>query len=432
MLFVAACANGEGLYISSSETQTHSEEPISTPFTESQTQNTVETTTVTSYETTMQAIPQTTQPDLEPEQPFVGKIAVITWDKYTADREYYAGEAIVEKYGIDKVLHVSWPDNVFQLPQRMVNLISKLGSDPDIKVMIINPALFGTSVAIDKLKEERDDIFIVYITPYDTAVEIAQKANLALYVDELGIGPAAVRQAKKLGAKTFVLYSIPTRSGATFFSNQRDLVEQECVRLGIKFINTSIPDPYDEHGHIKTQEFILEDVSKTLDEHGKDTAFFILYDTLESFLFKAVLEAGAISPHCCTKNNTYVKSVAYALGMEIGEEYDVEEVIAQERERLAEKNMLGRISAWPDEYIFPLTIASADYAVKWINGEVPKDGIDRDVLTQIISEYVGVQAYLTPFINGYHNIDSYQYPEEGIGETYDNYLLMRMDYITFD
>ena len=96
------------------------------------------------------------------------------------------------------------------------------------------------------------------------------------------------------------------------------------------------------------------------------------------------------------------------------------------RKILAEKNMLGRISSWPAEDYSAMIRASAEYAIKWINGEVPKEGVDKEVLTQLITDYIGVQAYLTPYIDGYPYVDG------GTGETFDNFLLMRMDYITIE
>ena len=43
-----------------------------------------------------------------------------------------------------------------------------------------------------------------------------------------------------------------------------------------------------------------------------------------------------------------------------------------------------------------------------------------------IIAFAGVGVFLTPYT------DEYPYTENGTGETYDNFLLMRMDYITFE
>jgi hypothetical protein len=43
------------------------------------------------------------------------------------------------------------------------------------------------------------------------------------------------------------------------------------------------------------------------------------------------------------------------------------------------------------------TLSAAEYAIKWINGEVPKEGIDVGVLKQIMEDYAGVEVFLTPY-----------------------------------
>ena len=364
-------------------------------------------------------------------QPFEGKIAVITISRVASEVEYESGVAVIKKYGRDRVVHVTWPESYYSDQQGMVDVVDTLASDPDIKAIIINQALTGTNAAIDKLKETRDDIFITSIIPQDNFADSAQNANLLLDLDFRGIGPAAVRQAKSLGAKTFVYYSIQPISGSTM-NNNGDQIERECVKEDIEFIKTSIPHPYDEHGRNGSIEVIRNDIDSKIVEYGKDTAFFVMHELLDYELLKMVMEAGAINPHLARIEDFYVGSLARALELTIAEKFDVEEVISQERTLLADKNMLGRISSWPVKYPVALTVASADYAVKWINGEVPREGIDREILTQLMSDYVGVQTYLTPFVTGHSKNDIYNLDEEETGEVYENFLLMRMDYITFD
>jgi hypothetical protein len=104
---------------------------------------------------------------------------------------------------------------------------------------------------------------------------------------------------------------------------------------------------------------------------------------------------------------------------------------AETKAAIAEKNMLGRLSTWPVYDTFMYTYAASEYAIKWINGEVPKEGIDVAALKQLMEEYAGVQVNLTPFVDdGTH--DYFKREGEPTGETYYNFLLMSMDYITFE
>ena len=63
-------------------------------------------------------------------------------------------------------------------------------------------------------------------------------------------------------------------------------------------------------------------------------------------------------------------------------------------------------------------IASVEYAVKWINGEVPREGVDIGALKQSMKDYVGVKVCLTRFVSG----------ETGT----DNFFLLSMDYFIYN
>ena len=69
----------------------------------------------------------------------------------------------------------------------------------------------------------------------------------------------------------------------------------------------------------------------------------------------------------------------------------VENYFAEIKAGLDGKGELDRLSSWPvlDDFMYAST--AAEYAVKWINGEVPKEGVDVDVLRQIMEEYAGVE-----------------------------------------
>jgi len=70
------------------------------------------------------------------------------------------------------------------------------------------------------------------------------------------------------------------------------------------------------------------------------------------------------------------------------------------------------------------TATGAEYAIKWINGEVPKDSIDYDVLSRIMADYVNE-------LTG-ESVDITLAPYEEDGVTYDNFLLNFIDsYLTY-
>lgn len=90
------------------------------------------------------ATPET--PAATPETPavagaFEGKIAIVTNTLSQNEEEYRSAQEMVEKYGADKIIHELWPDNFMTEQEQMISIITKLGSDPEVKALIINQAV---------------------------------------------------------------------------------------------------------------------------------------------------------------------------------------------------------------------------------------------------------------------------------------------------
>jgi len=64
----------------------------------------------------------------------------------------------------------------------------------------------------------------------------------------------------------------------------------------------------------------------------------------------------------------------------------LEEVRAFIRSRCAG----GRLATWPSPSSVLLTVACTEYAIKWINGEVPKEkgNVDYEAFEQICEDYI--------------------------------------------
>ncbi len=323
---------------------------------------------------------------------------------------------MVDKYGEEKIIHKTWPDKFMEEQEQMVEIVSKLGEDPEIKAIVMNQAVPGCNAAIDKLLETRDDIFIVYCIPQENPADVTARANLVLIPDELGMGPAMARQAQKLGAKTFIHYSLPRHMSQVLFFKRYELIKEECEKIGLEFVNVTAPDPMSEIGLHGAQELVLEDVPKMLDEYGKDTAIFTTNCALQVPLIKAITDNGGMYVQPCCPSPYH--GFPAALGLSATTDTSIAGVIEQTRVALAEKNLLGRVSNWPLPASFMITTAGVEYAIKWINGEVQKDGIDEDVLKEVMEGYAEVSVQLTSF-------------EDEDGTVYNNYLLFLMDHIIY-
>lgn len=367
---------------------------------------------------------QTTPPPVEtPTEAFPGKIAIVTNTVSQNEEEYRSAQQVVEKYGADKVIHVTWPDKFMDEQEQMVSIIAKIASDSEVKGLIINQAVPGTNPAVDKLLETRKDIFIVYYEPQEDPVDVAARADYILMPSVLEMSEPMVQQAQKMGAKTFVHYSFPRHMSQALLSGRRDRMEKECQRLGIEFVNATAPDPMSDIGMAGAQQAILEDVPKMVAKYGKDTAFFSTNCAMQVPLITAVVDQGAIYPSPCCPSPYHGFPTALGIvkppaeGEAAEEMMPVDKMIEETKRVAAEKGMTGRLSTWPVPAAMMGTGASAEYIVKVLNGEIPRTPVDQKVLEQCMADYAG-----TP-------VQTFVLDNDGV--KVDNFFTIIMDYIEY-
>ena len=106
-----------------------------------------------------------------------------------------------------------------------------------------------------------------------------------------------------------------------------------------------------------------------------------------------------------------------------GGQADLSYVISEASRIAEEKNMTDRLSTWPVSAPMMFVNAGAEYAIKWINGEVPKNSIDNAVLLNCMNDYI------TEVVGEASNVYMRSNSENGI--TYDNFKLLLMSYMDF-
>ena len=351
---------------------------------------------------------------------FPGKIAVITSPASVSYDVFHSADRLIAKYGAGKIVKATWPENFIAGKNKMIETFAALAEDREIRAFIINHAVPGTAAAVDKLKEIRDDTFIVYCMIYEPVYETAMRANLIFEPNELTMGSAMVKQAKKQGAKTFVHYSFPRHLSLVTILGRRDMIRKTCSEEGIQFVDAAAPDPVGEAGIASARQFILEDVPKLAARYGEDTAFFNTSCQMQVPLIKSVVDCHAIYPQPCCPSPFH--GFPEALGIKTDDGFaDLNHVIGEACRIAEEKNMTDRLSTWPVSASMMFANAGAEYAIKWINGQAPKTGIDEIALKDCMSAYVkevvgeGVEVEMT------------SYSENGI--TYDNFKLLLMSYL---
>jgi hypothetical protein len=326
------------------------------------------------------------------------KIGLMTGTVSQGEDEYRAAEAVVKAYGAEAISHVTYPDNFMTESETTISLLKGLADDPDVKAIVVAQAVPGTIPAIKKIKADRPDLVFILNTPHEDPKQVAKYADLAITEDELRRGETIVALAKKLGAKTFVHYSFPRHMSQQLLAQRRDLMREQCEKLGMKFEFVNAPDPTGDQGLPGAQKFILEDVPREVAKFGKDTAFFSTNCGMQEPLILAALDQGAIFPEQCCPSPTH--GYPGALGIQIDEATagDMAKIRAAIAAKIAEKHGSGRFATWPVSMSVVLIEASTELAIEAARaGAGARERLrDPEVVGAAIEKAGGVKVVVRP------------------------------------
>lgn len=346
------------------------------------------------------------------------KIAILTSTVTQGEEPYRAAELVAEKYP-GRIVHVTFPDNFTTEQEVALSTILSVGADPDVKALLIAGTPAGFAALIDKLKEQRPDILVWAGSPSDDATVISEAADVVFNTDIPAQGYQLAEAAYEMGATTIVHYSFPRHMSVELLLERRNNMEERALELGMTFIDGTTPDPTSDAGTTGTQQFILEDVPKMIEQYGENTAFFGTNQAQVEPMIKTVLEEGGIF----LMPNDPSPFIGYpsALGIEVPEEYqgDFEWMNEQISEKLAEMGMSGRAGNWNISLqILNLQVAAA-YAEAFINGETNGEFFDRDVFERVMKEIAGEDV----------SIEAYEDP--ATEQALENYMVVLADFMAY-
>lgn len=346
-----------------------------------------------------------------------GKIGIMCATVSQGEEIYRAAEKMAKKYG-DQIVLQTYPDNFMKEQETTISNIKAMADDPDIKAIIVCEGIPGTSAAIDKVKESRDDILFIVSSTLEDPPMIASKADLLIQCNDYGMGDTIIEQAHKMGAKNFVHYSFPRHMSMQMLSLRRELMKKNCEKYGMKFVDATCPDPQGDAGVSGTQQFILEDVPRKVSELGKDTAFFGTNSAMQEPMIKRVLETGAIYPQSCDPSP--YSGFPGALGIEVPDDkkQDIKYLTDQIKTKIAEKGGSGRFSCWPVPANMLMVEADVEYAMEYINGKT-NGKVDEAKVKEVLEKVSGTK------------MDVSKFKDLSTNQEISNMFVFLSDYITF-
>lgn len=341
------------------------------------------------------------------------KIGLITSPLIANEDGYRSAEQMVKRYGKDRIIHKVFPVKFNLEQEAIIDKITLMALDPNVKGIIIAQGIPGVTGAIDKIREKRNDLLIIVCSPGEDPDVIASKADIVLSRDTIGTASEILEFANEKEAKTFVHYSFPRHMSYELLSQKRDILKRGCEKLGIKFIDAMIPDPGGESSISGIEKFIIEDVPKNIEKYGKQTIFYTTNYSVDKLLSTLVRKNEGIYPWCCLSPE---HGFPQALGIEIpkDKEGDIEYIIKETRGKISEKDMGGRMSVWAVSSESAFVEVSVDYIKDYIDGKT-NGKLDKEKIKKKLTEYLGGEVKLKELEYG--------------GEKYENYILIISDFI---
>ncbi len=352
------------------------------------------------------------------------KIGIITGTVSQGEEEFQAAEEMKARYG-DMIVTATYPDNFSSEVETVINQVQMLASDPEVKAIVFVQAVGGAAAAIDKVRETRPDmLFVLGVMAEDPEV-IAKKGDVLMLVDELSMGDAIPREAKRMGATRLIHYSFPRHLGYTTIAARRQKMIEVCQEIGIEFIDATAPDPTGDAGMSGAQQFIVDDLPKKLAEYGKDTAFFSTNCGLQEPLIRGIAELGMIYPQQCCPSPYHAYPAALNIDVS-GHEGDVKFMLWSIQQKLNEKNQAARMSTWGVPMNMLMVEAGVRYAQEWIEGKITERN-DPVAVRRIINEVSAERGAGEIQIGNWEITDA----DGKVVSTLDNYYLLLAPFVDF-
>lgn len=350
------------------------------------------------------------------------KIGLMISPLATREEYYRTAELLVQQYGPDKFIMDVYPENPQEEQEVTISKAMNIAMDPDVKVMIFDSADIGTIATVNKIKEERPDIKMIFGSLNEDVYEMQKVGDLMISMDPVLYGQSVAQFAVDAGAKHFVFYSFARHMSNALKVQHLEAMKEVCEANGVAFEQVTMPDPMGDAGISGAQQFMLESIPSLMDQYGtKDVAYFATVSTIQESMLRTIVENGGIYP--CHTDPSPFSAFSGALGLEIDDEhkYDAEYVTDLITKELEKYNMNGRVGGWERSFVRCELEFLIEYAIAYCEGETNEtDGLpDVAKVEELVKEIYGDTAKFNKAVNA------------TTGEEYNNWFTVARDLYAF-
>ena len=344
-------------------------------------------------------------------------IGIVTGTVSQAEDEFRAAQDAVKKYGnADEggmIRHDTYPDRFEAEQETTISKIVAMADDPDMRAVIVNQSVPGTSAAFQQIRAKRPDIILVNLVAQEDTVMAENSADLVLDADNVSRGYRIIKAAKDMGATKFAHITFPRHMSIELLALRRAIMEEACKDLGLEFISLNAPDPTTDIGVPGAQQYIAENIQPWIDKYGKDTAFFCTNDAHTEPLLRGVAAGGAIFVEQDLPSP--IMGYPKAFSVDIQDKAGDWKAINEEVEKaVVAAGGSGRMGTWAYSLGYSLTLGAVDLVQEVLHGKMELTNIDN-VIDCIDNYTEGAKWMGTNYI------------DRASGEKKENHILLAQD-----
>ncbi len=302
-------------------------------------------------------------------------IGIVTGSYSQSEDDRRGAEAFQAKYGSENVTLAIYPDNFTEEAETTIQTIVNLSEDPDMKAIIVNQAVDGTTEAFRQIREKRPDILCIAGEAYEDFSEIGPVSDLVVCCDFVNRGYLMIHTAHELGCDTFVHISFPRHLSYETVARRVAIMKAACEEFGMAFEMEEAPDPTTEVGVPGAQAYIVEHVPEWVEKYGKNSAYFCTNDAHTEPLIKGLMECGGYFIEADLPSPLLGYPGALDLDM-TGDSGDFEKILTKVETAVVENGGAGRFGTWAYSYGYTGSAGLAEHARNVILGESSLTDID--------------------------------------------------------
>ena len=305
-------------------------------------------------------------------------IAIVTGTVTQSEDDRRGAEALQAKYGEDVVKLATYPDNFTEEYDTTVQCIVNFADDKDVKAIVVNQAVPGTTEAFQKVKELRPEMICIAGEAHEDLPVIGAVADVVVNNDFVARGYLMVHTAHELGCDTFVHVSFPRHLSYETMSRRVAIMKATCEELGMTFAMETAPDPTDTSagGMDGAVAFMKENTPKWIEKYGQNAAFFCTNDGETAPMLEALLKNGGYFVEADLPSPLMGYPEALGGLDTTAEAGDFAAILKKVEDAVVDAGGAGRFGTWACSWGYTLSYGLGQYAYNILSGNAELQNAD--------------------------------------------------------